>query len=111
MDLTVLKDVATVMTPLVAAVAAFFAIRTYSKNSRLERARWLASLYEKFYEKDHLKKVREVLDSKSATLQEIKQKVAGAELSDYLNFFEFVPVLRKSGQLKQEEVEHLFGYY
>jgi hypothetical protein len=60
MDLTVLKDVATAIgalgTPLVAAVAAFFAIRTYSENSRLERARWLASLYERFYEKDHLKK-------------------------------------------------------
>lgn len=77
----------------------------------MERARWLASLYEKFYEKDHLKKVREVLDSKSATLQEIKQKVADVDLSDYLNFFEFVAVLRKSRQLEYEEIEHLFGYY
>jgi len=63
-------------TPLVAAIAAFFAIRTYAKNPHLERARWLASLYEKFYERDHLKRVREVLDSNAVALQEIKQKAA-----------------------------------
>jgi len=28
-----------------------------------------------------------------------------------LNFFEFVAVLRKFRQLKQEEIEDLFGYY
>ncbi len=115
MDVTVLKDVATIIgalaTPLVAATAAFFGIRTYAENSHLERARWLASLYEKFYEKDHLKRVREVLDSKAVALQEIKQKISDAELSDYLNFFEFVAVLKKSGQLKQQEIEDLFGYY
>jgi hypothetical protein len=75
MDVTVLKDVATIIgalaTPLVAATAAFFGIRTYAENSHLERARWLASLYEK----DHLKRVREVLDSKAVALQEIKQKI------------------------------------
>ena len=57
------------------------------------------------------KKVREVLDSKAITLPEIKQKVSDAELSDYLNFFEFVAVLEESGQLKQEEIEDLLGYY
>jgi len=80
MDVTFLKDVATIIgalaTPLIAAIAAFFGIRTYAKNSHLERARWLASLYEKFYERDHLKRVREVLDSNAVALQEIKQKAA-----------------------------------
>jgi hypothetical protein len=28
-----------------------------------------------------------------------------------LNFFKFVAVLKKSGQLKQQEIEDLFGYY
>ena len=34
-----------------------------------------------------------------------------AEFTDYLNFFEFVAVLGKSGQLKENEIEDLFRYY
>jgi hypothetical protein len=33
------------------------------------------------------------------------------EFTDYLNFFEFVAVLWKSGQLKPDEIEDLFRYY
>jgi len=107
MILSVLADIFTI----IGGLAVLLGLLQYRSNSRLERARWLASLYDKFYEKVHLKRVREVLDSKAVALQEIKQKVSDAELSDYLNFFEFVAVLKKSGQLKQEEVEDLFGYY
>lgn len=107
MNIEVIKTIAAV----VAAAAAVWGIYVYFSNSRLRHAEWLATLYEKFYEKDHLKKVREVLDSKATGLQEIKQKLSAAELSDYLNFFEFVAVLKKSGQLKHEEIEDLFGYY
>ena len=34
-----------------------------------------------------------------------------SEFTDYLNFFEFVAVLEKSGQLKSNEIEDLFHYY
>jgi hypothetical protein len=34
-----------------------------------------------------------------------------AGFTDYLNFFEFVAVLRKSNQLTDEQIEDLFGYY
>lgn len=44
---------------LVAALAAMGAFWVYRGNSRLERSRWAASLYEKFYERDHLKRMRE----------------------------------------------------
>lgn len=103
------KDIATI----VGAVAALFAIYVYYKNSRLERARWLGSLYEKFYEKDDLKQVREVLDCETGDSPEINKLVNDEprEFTDYLNFFEFVAVLGKSRQLKQDEVEDLFRYY
>jgi len=45
MDLAVLRDIVTI----VGGIAVIFAFLQYRANSRLERARWLASLYEKFY--------------------------------------------------------------
>jgi hypothetical protein len=76
-------------------------------------ARWLASLYEKLYEKDHLKGVRQILDSADREASEINKLVTDepSEFTDYLNFFEFVAVLEKSGQLKSNEIEDLFHYY
>jgi hypothetical protein len=70
-------------------------------------------LYEKFYERPELKAVREVLDCEGGQSAAIEKLVSEepAEFSDYLNFFEFVAVLRKSGQLTQEEIEDLFHYY
>lgn len=109
MDLAVLRDIVTI----VGGVAVIFAFLQYRANSRLERARWLASLYEKFYEKDQLKGVRQTLDSADRDASEISKLVTDepSEFTDYLNFFEFVAVLEKSGQLKSNEIEDLFHYY
>lgn len=109
MDLAVLRDIVTI----VGGVAVVFAFLQYRANSRLERARWLASLYEKFYEKDQLKGVRQILDSADHDASEINKLVTDepSDFTDYLNFFEFVAVLEKSGQLKSNEIEDLFHYY
>lgn len=98
---------------LVGAVGALFAIRNYGRNSRLERARWLESLYTKFYEEKGLKKVRKHLDCETGISPEINEMVGkeSDEFTDYLNFFEFVAILGKSKQLQQDEIEDLFGYY
>lgn len=92
--------------------AAIYAVIVYKKNSRLERARWASSLYEKFYEREQLKNVRNVLDCESGS-EGVNELVfrGQAEFSDYLNFFEFVAFLNYSEQLELEEVEDLFGYY
>jgi hypothetical protein len=94
-------------------VAAFWAVCVYKSNSRVRRAEWLASLYEKFYERSELKKVREILDCKGGKSDAIDAFVSEEppEFSDYLNFFEFVAVLHKSRQLTREEIEDLFHYY
>jgi hypothetical protein len=109
MSAEILKNVAT----LLGAVAAIWAIYVYFRNSRLRRAEWLGSLYEKFYERPDLKGVREVLDCEGGQSADIDKLVAEepSEFSDYLNFFEFVAVLWKSGQLTQDEIEDLFHYY
>ncbi|HEU5247281.1 MAG TPA: hypothetical protein VFU09_09350 [Candidatus Udaeobacter sp.] len=67
MDLGSIKDVATI----VGAVAALWAIYVYFTNSRLRRAEWLASLYEKFYERPDLKEIREILDSQGSDSADI----------------------------------------
>jgi len=109
MILTVLANIFTI----VGGLAVLFAFFQYRSNSRLERARWLASLYEKFYEKENLKKVREILDTEAANPSEIDALIADEppEFTDYLNFFEFVAILGKSQQLKPDEIEDLFRYY
>jgi hypothetical protein len=98
---------------IVAALAAIPALWVYYTNSRLRRAEWLASLYEKFYEKIDLKDIREILDCEGGRSADIDKAVAEetCAFTDYLNFFEFVAVLEKSGQLKKTEIEDLFGYY
>lgn len=70
-------------------------------------------LVRKFYESGELKDVREILDcegGQSAAVDKLVNEESG-NFTDYLNFFEFVAVLRKSRQLTQEEIEDLFGCY
>ena len=93
-------------------LAAVFAALVYHRNSAFERAKWAASLYEKFYEATTLKQVRDRLDclNDSDSINEIVIREEPA-FTDYLNFFEFIAFLKISRQLKDSEIEALFGYY
>ena len=108
-----IKTLAEIFGSLGTAVAAICAAFIYRANSRLERAKWQANLYEKFYERPDLKRVREILDSDDEISLEITKLIRdeSPEFTDYLNFFEFVAFLKKSKQLKLDEVNDLFGYY
>jgi hypothetical protein len=105
-------DISAIAGTVAALFAIYWGLYQYSRNWRLERARWLASLYEKFYEKENLKKIRQTLD-REGNLQKLKDLVSDepAEFTDYLNFFEFVAILANSKQLKPNEIEDGFGYY
>jgi len=113
MTLNECKDLFSIIGTIATVAAVGSAAFVYWRNSRLERAKWLASLYEKFYEKEHLKAIREILDCKDEISLDITKIIRdeSAEFTDYLNFFEFVAFLKTSKQLKYEEVEQLFGYY
>ena len=93
-------------------VAAVFAAFVYQRNSTFERAKWASSLYERFYEGSTLKQVRDKLDCVK-DLDSVNEIVIREEPSftDYLNFFEFIAFLKTSKQLKDSEIEVLFGYY
>jgi hypothetical protein len=93
-------------------IAALGALWIYRRNSRLERARWATTLFEKFYETERYKEVRKSLDTDadSAQVSELVIK-EDDKFTDYLNFFEFVAFLEESKQLRKQEVEALFGYF
>jgi hypothetical protein len=96
----------------VAIVAAILALLTYRANSQRERAKWAVQLYEKFYESDRYKEIRDQLDSTAdepAVKELVKQE--GAGFTDYLNFFELVAYLAATKQLSSTDVMALFHYY
>lgn len=92
--------------------AAIKAVAVYKDNSKLERAKWLSNLYEKFYERRGLKEVREQIDCPTDDAQ-VAELISRREsnLADYLNFFQFIVYLKDNGQLTQEEIKFMFNYY
>ena len=97
---------------LAAATAAVSAVFVYRSNSRRERARWVESLYARFFEKNELKQVRDVLDCNSDD-DKVSLLVSeeGSAWTDYLNFFELVAYLQESNQVAAKDVNALFEYY
>ena len=100
--------ISAVGTSLAAGIAAY----VYRRNSVLARAKWASSLYEKFYEATTFKQMRDNLDcfNDSDRVNEIVIREEST-FTDYLNFFEFIAFLNKSKQLKDSEIDSLFGYY
>lgn len=98
---------------LMAAGAVLGAVRIYYRKSALERATWLSSLYSKFYEAPDLKRIRKSLDDNPPNAAEIEELVRNEDpdLTDYLNFFEFMAYLEHCGQLSKRDVSALFDYY
>ncbi|HZX14116.1 MAG TPA: hypothetical protein VFF49_06925 [Thermodesulfobacteriota bacterium] len=109
---------------LVSVIAIIFSILTYRRNSQLERAKWLNSLHEKFYEKDQYKNIRQIIEYETPKLDEIRKSIEKSkkggeeesielrdELDDYLNFFEFIASLWKMEQLTLDQVKMVFEHY
>lgn len=105
------KGVIEIVTALGTLIAAWFAAITYCKSVKLERAKWMKELYEKFYERSDLKNVRDVLDGDDQVKISELVKKEGPDFTDYLNFFEFVAFLHQSKQISKQEVLGVFEYY
>jgi hypothetical protein len=98
---------------LMAAAGVLLAVRIYRRKSALERATWLSHLYSEFYEAPDLKRIRKVPDDNPSDAPEVEELVRteDSDLTDYLNFFEFMAYLEGSRQLSEKDVEALFDYY
>lgn len=91
-----------------------WALFQYTASRKLERAEWFTRLYEKFFEHERLKAVRDVIDEANSLESEVLAEMVASEsaaFTDYLNFFEYVAYLVSRGILSSDEVEQLFGYY
>ena len=110
--LEIVSMIASTFSAVGTVLAAGFAAFVYYRNSAFDRAKWASSLYEKFYEATTLKQLRDRLDCSrdSDFVNEIVIREEAA-FTDYLNFFEFIAFLKASKQLKDSEIEVLFGYY
>ena len=107
-----LKSWATIASYAIGTIAVFVTAFTYWSNSRRERAKWAAHLYEKFYEDGRYKDIREKLDSSPnhPAVVELVTKERSA-FTDYLNFFELVAFLARAKQITGSDVLSLFQYY
>ena len=109
---------------IAAIIGAIIAVPAYRQNSRLNRTKWLESLFERFYESDRYVIVRDVIDDNmdGNNMDALELAIANAlgkssdnragriALNNYLNFFEFVANLEVLKQLKKEELDLLFSY-
>ena len=96
---------------ILSLIGIFIAWTTFRQNTKLRRAEWLRSLFEKFYESDHYKDIRSKIDSTTIQHDVSGNSLLEEKLVDYLNFFEFIASLWKLKQLKKNEVLMLFDYY
>lgn len=101
-----------ILSYIAGATAAVSAVFVYRSNSRRERARWVESMYSRFFEKTELKQVRDILDCESEN-EKVNVLVTeeGSAWTDYLNFFELVAYLQESKQVAAKDVKALFEYY
>lgn len=101
-----------ILTGIAALIAAIGGLSQYRENSKLQRLKWLDTLYTRFYYEPTHKKIRHILDEEDET-EEIRNTVAdqGDDFTDYLNFFEFLAYLYRAKQLTIEEIRVLFDYY
>ncbi|HEX5482852.1 MAG TPA: hypothetical protein VFZ08_09540 [Terriglobia bacterium] len=100
-----------VFTIVASVIAAWWSYWTHRQNTRLERAKWIKDLYEKFYERNDLKAVRDLVDSGDrAKIAELVGKEE-SHFTDYLNFFEFLGYLEESKQVQRKDILGIFHYY
>lgn len=91
-----------------------FTLFTYWENTRLRRAEWLSSLYEKFFIESYYTKIRRLLDNSPEKTPNIEKQIKAEEEEDfvnYLNFFQYIAYLEKHHHLAMEEINDMFRYY
>lgn len=95
------------------------AILTYRRDVRHRQTDWLYQLFEKFYEKETYRRIRQAIDYQvEPDYSELQRQIAGQggrdleeQFSDYLNFFEFICNLERTGRMARRDLDNMFDYY
>jgi len=105
------KTVAELVTAAGVLAAGFWAVWIYHSQLKVERAKWFKELYEKFYQDDRLRIIRDRLDTDDCAAIARLVGDEPPEFTDYLNFFEFLGYFKECGQITWREVDGFFDYY
>jgi hypothetical protein len=105
------KTVAELVAAAGSLAAGFWAVWTYHSQLKVERAKWFKELYEKFYQDDQLRRIRDRLDTDDSAVIARLVRDEPPEFTDYLNFFEFLGYFKERGQITWREVDGFFDYY
>ena len=127
---TFITGIGTLIVALGAIYAGYVAISEYRENTQVEKTKWLSDLFKQLFVDPTFKKIRqkvdfnEMDDVRSLLTREIAWHQHGSpetfsqpekdlldSFTDYLNFFEFVGLLRKIDRLTDGDIESLFDYY
>ncbi len=109
----------------VGLLTALFGLHNYYRQTKLEKLKWIQQLYEKFYNTDQYRLIRQKIDfdnlddllpllqkdeteSRNFTLEQCNQL---DQFTDYLNFFEWIAFSEKKGQLSYNDLDVMFNYY
>lgn len=113
-----IHEILQVIVSLVTIAAGICAVWIYYLDTKRRRSEWMTSLFVKFYEEAHYKKIRYILDYKPHEYDKLKQAVESGEAServeqivDYLNFFEFAGALWRNKQISVKDIRVIFQYY
>jgi len=111
--IVLLEWLAKVVGALGTGAGVLIAAVNYRSQTRIKRAEWIKSLFEKFFETPIYKEVRGWLDydELAGKLLGTDQRINEEKFTDFLNFFEFIGVLYDREQIGKDEVFELFDYY
>lgn len=116
-----IEVIGSVVTAFSFTIGSVVALQQFYKNNKLRRTDLLNALFEKFFYQNKYSKIRKHLDYSSKhddLMKQLKEALidhANEDIEeryvDFFNFFEFIAVLWKLGQLKIKEIKFMFEYY
>lgn len=111
LGLQTLRDCVQTAAYFVGICAAVGSVLQYKRNSQRERSRWLFDQYQRFYSNPILKEMATRIDwGETHFTKDESQRALWGRLDEYLNFFEFIAYLKKTRQLRTEEIKYMFDY-
>lgn len=115
-----LANIVTIIGFMLAIVGIILAWIEFRKNQLIKRAEFYTLLFDKLFKDNSYQRIRERLDAENYTedyykvlnkdLKDEKTKLL-SEMTDYLNYLEYVMVMQKIKVIKHDDVINLLDYY
>lgn len=115
-----LADIFTIIGVLAAIVGFYLAYEEYQKNQLVKRAEFYTKLFETLFKESIYTNIREELDPEVYSEEyynELDKKLRAnnnkllTEMTNYLNFLEYVMVLEKIKAINHSDIIDLLDYY